>query len=208
MRQQFITIEGGEGSGKSTLCAALVEHLKSRNIDVLLTREPGGVPLAESLRSLLLYGGDITVGSEAELLMMYAARVQHLQELILPTLRRGIWVLCDRFSEASFAYQGGGRGVPKGEIERLDHWLVGENVPDLTLLLDLPVETGMSRAKGRGKLDRIEQEGHDFFERVRKAYLQRAAEFPERIKVLDASRPPDKVLEQAITFIAMVRGVE
>ncbi len=190
---RFITLEGGEGVGKTTNLIFLEQMLTTQGIHVVKTREPGGTPLAEKIRQLLLETHDEAVDPMAELLMMFAARAQHVRHVIKPALARGDWVLCDRFTDATYAYQGGGRGMTMDKIAWLEHTVQGDLRPDLTLLLDAPVQIGMVRAKGRGELDRFEQERYDFFEKVRQAYLSLAQQQPERFVVIDASQPLDKV---------------
>lgn len=184
----FITLEGPEGAGKSTNRDYLAERLRERGVEVLLTREPGGTPLAERVRELLLAPSDEPMAVDTELLLVFAARAQHLQQVIRPALARGSVVLCDRFTDATYAYQGGGRGLPIERIAQLEAFVQGELRPDLTLIFDLPVEVGLARAAARGRLDRFEQEGRGFFEAVRQAYLQRAAQAPQRYRVLDAGQ--------------------
>lgn len=184
----FITLEGPEGAGKSTNREYLAERLREQGIDVLLTREPGGTPLAERIRELLLDPSDEPMAADTELLLVFAARAQHLQQVIRPALAKGSVVLCDRFTDATYAYQGGGRGLPVERIAQLERFVQGELRPDLTLIFDLPVEIGLARAAARGRLDRFEQEGRGFFEAVRQAYLQRAAQDPQRYRVLDAGQ--------------------
>ena len=198
MTQQgkFITIEGGEGVGKSTNLEHLRNLLREQRIDFIETREPGGTPLAEELRQTLLRERDEPVSSDCELLLMFAARAQHLSQRILPALNAGQWVLCDRFTDATFAYQGGGRGLDIRRIATLEQLVQGDLRPDLTLLLDVPVEIGMSRARQRGELDRFEQEQQAFFDRVRSAYLARASAEPQRFRVIDASLPLEQVQQQ------------
>ncbi|MGY6213710.1 dTMP kinase [Methylolobus aquaticus] len=188
---RFITLEGGEGVGKTTCIEAVAERIRAWGREVVVTREPGGTQLGEGLRALLLHSEHVTV--EAELLMMFAARVQHVQELIWPALARGCWVVSDRFTDSSYAYQGGGRGVPAATLRFLERLLPGALQPDLTLLLDAPVEVGRARVLARGGTDRFESEALAFQERVRDAYLERAAAFPERIVVIGASGPADAV---------------
>jgi dTMP kinase len=188
MRGRFITMEGGEGAGKSTMMGRVADWLESAGHRVVRTREPGGTDLAEKLREILLDRNNISLSGRAELLLMFAARAQHLEELIRPALARGDWVLCDRFTDATWAYQGGGRGLPLGEIESLETLVHGDLQPDLTLLLDLPVELGLKRAARRSQADRFEQESTLFFEQVRAAYLERAEAAPDRFAVIDASR--------------------
>ncbi|APU29764.1 dTMP kinase [Ectopseudomonas alcaliphila JAB1] len=184
----FITLEGPEGAGKSTNREYLAERLREQGIDVLLTREPGGTPLAERIRELLLDPSDEPMAADAELLLVFAARAQHLQQVIRPALAKGSVVLCDRFTDATYAYQGGGRGLSIKRIAQLEQFVQGELRPDLTLIFDLPVEIGLARAAARGRLDRFEQEGRGFFEAVRQAYLQRAEQAPQRYRVLDAGQ--------------------
>ena len=189
----FITLEGPEGAGKSTNRDYLAGRLRERGVDVLLTREPGGTPLAERIRELLLAPSDEPMACDAELLLVFAARAQHLQQVIRPALARGAVVLCDRFTDATYAYQGGGRGLPVERIALLESFVQGELRPDLTLIFDLPVEVGLARAAARGRLDRFEQEGRGFFEAVRQAYLRRAEQAPQRYRVLDAGQPLARV---------------
>jgi dTMP kinase len=186
-RPRFITLEGGEGVGKTTNLDFIEEWLSGRGIRTLRTREPGGTALGEAIRGLFLNSGAIV--PEAELLLVFAARAQHLREVIRPALVEGLWVLCDRFTDASYAYQGGGRGLPAEPIEFLERWVQQGLAPDLTLLFDAPVEIGLARARKRGPADRLEAESLEFFGRIRQAYRDLAARQPERIKLLDASRP-------------------
>ncbi|MEH6469331.1 MAG: dTMP kinase [Porticoccus sp.] len=190
---QFITIEGVEGVGKTTNIDFIRQWLVQRNISHVATREPGGTPLAESIRELLLSPRDETVDENTELLMMFAARAQHLAEVIIPALERGQWVLCDRFTDATYAYQGGGRGVSMDKIAQLETLVQGELRPDLTLVLDIPVGIGLARAKNRSAPDRFEQEKIAFFERVRECYLARVKAEPHRYQVIDASQSLDRV---------------
>ena len=196
-RGKFITLEGGEGAGKSTVLSAVREQLVADGADVIITREPGGTPAGEAIRGVLLdpalHGA---IAPETELLLMFAARAQHVRETIKPALAAGRWVLSDRFTDASYAYQGGGRAQPLERIAELERWAADDLQPDLTLLLDLPVGIGLARARGRGPADRIELEAQDFFERVRAAYRARAAAQPARFRVIDASQPLDAVLDQ------------
>nr|WP_189659831.1 MULTISPECIES: dTMP kinase [Pseudomonas] len=189
----FITLEGPEGAGKSTNREYLAARLREHGIDVLMTREPGGTPLAERIRELLLAPSDETMAADTELLLMFAARAQHLAQVIRPALARGTVVLCDRFTDATYAYQGGGRGLCVERIATLETFVQGTLRPDLTLVFDLPIEIGLARAAARGRLDRFEQEGHAFFEAVRQAYLQRAAQHPQRYSLLDAGQPLEAV---------------
>ncbi|ATJ82240.1 dTMP kinase [Halomonas beimenensis] len=194
-RGRFITLEGGEGVGKSTNLAWVADHLMHRGLEVVRTREPGGTPRAEAIRGLLLDPtGEEPLDADAELLLVFAARAQHLARVVRPALERGAWVVCDRFTDATFAYQGGGRGIPPGRIAELEAFVQRGLQPDLTLLLDMPMEAAQHRLEGRldrdgGTRDRFERERSDFFEAVRGAYLARAAEAPQRIAVVDADRP-------------------
>jgi dTMP kinase len=184
----FITLEGPEGAGKSTNREYLAQRLRDHGLDVVLTREPGGTPLAESIRELLLAPADEPMNSDAELLLVFAARAQHLAQVIRPALERGAVVLCDRFTDATYAYQGGGRGLSTQRIEQLESFVQGKMRPDLTLVFDLPVEVGLSRAAARGRLDRFEQEGLGFFEAVRNTYLRRAGQDRQRYRIVDAGQ--------------------
>jgi dTMP kinase len=186
-RGRLITLEGGEGAGKSTVLDAVRERLASRGIDVVVTREPGGTALGEAVRAIVLDPARRELCPESELLLMFAARAQLVRELIMPALDAGRWVLSDRFTDASFAYQGAGRGQPVERIADLERWAATIR-PDLTLLLDLPVADGLARASGRGEADRIEREASEFFERVRAAYRARAVAEPDRFRVIDATR--------------------
>ncbi|RAO75076.1 dTMP kinase [Dyella jiangningensis] len=198
LRGKFISLEGGEGAGKSTLLAGLQKHLVEQGVALVQTREPGGTPLGEAVRAIVLDAARHDMSAEAELLLMFASRAQLVRERIEPALAAGHWVLCDRFTDASYAYQGGGRGVPKERIALLEQWATEGLTPDLTLLLDLPVATGRARAAGRGEADRIESEADAFFERVRATYRERAAEQPQRFRIIDASLTPAEVLDAAI----------
>jgi dTMP kinase len=201
-RGRFITVEGGEGAGKSSNLSYVQSLLEAAGKQVLYTREPGGTPLGESIRELLLGHQHTGMAEDTELLLMFAARAEHIQRKILPALDMGTWVLCDRFTDASYAYQGAGRGIAQERIAVLEEYVQGALRPDLTLLLDLPVEKGLKRAGMRSTPDRFEKEARSFFEKVRQGYLSRAAEEPERIKVIDAS----PVLEQVQQQIALVIG--
>ena len=196
MRGLFITVEGGEGAGKSTQMELIADWLAAQGRNVVRTREPGGTQLAETLREILLDKRNATLSSLTELLLMFASRAQHLDELIRPALQRGDTVLCDRFTDATWAYQGGGRGLPPTEIAALEQLVHGDLQPHLTFLLDLPVEEGMGRAARRGETDRFERESLPFFERVRTAYLERAAAEPGRFAVIDAAGDVDEVWQQ------------
>jgi dTMP kinase len=192
-RGRFITLEGSEGVGKTSNLVFMEQHLRAAGRDVVVTREPGGTPVGEQIRTLLLDPANQAMVSDCELLLMFAARAQHIQEVILPAVARGAWVLCDRFTDATYAYQGGGRGIDAARIAALETWVQGELRPDLTLLLDLPVEIGLARAGERGAPDRFEQEQRAFFERVRQAYLDQAAAQPRRYRVIDAGQPLEVV---------------
>jgi dTMP kinase len=196
MRGRFITLEGSEGSGKSTNLNHIHQRLQQAGIEVILTREPGGTPLGEAIRELLLDHRQQAMASDTELLLMFAARAQHLNELILPSLAAGKWVLCDRFTDATYAYQGAGRGIDNERIAQLEQWVQGELRPDLTLFLDLPVAQGLARAGERAELDRFEREEVVFFERVRQGYLNQAAAQPQRYRVVDAAPPLPEVQAQ------------
>jgi dTMP kinase len=198
MRGKFITLEGIDGAGKSTHLQWLAGRLRGDGgREVVVTREPGGTPLGETLRSLLLHES-MDIGTET--LLMFAARQQHLAQVIRPALDRGAWVLSDRFTDATFAYQGAGRGVPTAKLEALEAWVQSGLQPDLTLFFDVPVEVGQGRLRaGQDGLDRFEREAAEFHERVRTAYLERAARYPARIRVIDSTRSISdirKTLEQ------------
>lgn len=195
-RGLFITVEGGEGVGKSTNMAFLERHLGELGVDLVVTREPGGTALGEDIRELLLRPREESVSARAELLLIFAARAQHLAEVVEPALGAGRWVLCDRFTDATYAYQGGGRQLPMATIRELEQLVQGDLRPDYTLLLDAPVDVGMSRARERADLDRFEQEQIEFFERVRATYLQLAGEGSGRYRVIDAARPLAVVEQQ------------
>ena len=188
MSGRFITLEGGEGVGKTTNIAYIQSLLKEQNIQVLLTREPGGTALAEDIRQLLLDKEQEVIAEQAELLMMFAARAQHIRHVIKPALAQDTWVLCDRFTDATYAYQGGGRNMALSSISWLENFVQGDLRPDLTLLLDAPIQIGMQRAEQRGKLDRFESEKIAFFEKVRQSYLNIARQQPERVKIIDATQ--------------------
>ncbi len=198
MPGKFITLEGVDGAGKSTHLNWLVEHLRTKGRTVVQTREPGGTPLGEKLRELLLHE---PMHLETEALLMFAARREHLELVIKPAIARGDWVVCDRFTDASFAYQGGGRGLPVEKLGQLETWVQGDFQPDLTLLFDLPVDIAAQRMAGAARqLDRFEQEKADFHERVRAAYLARATEMPARVQVID-SRQTLKIIQKQLELI-------
>ncbi len=201
-RGKFITFEGGEGVGKSTNVAFVESYLQSKHIPVVVTREPGGTKLAEKLRTLLLDKKSEAITEEAELLLMFAARSQHLKHVIEPALARGDWVICDRFTDATYAYQGGGRNMKISTIEGLENLIQGNLRPDLTLLLDAPVKVGMERAGKRGAFDRFESETLQFFEDVRRAYLLQAEINPKRIRLIKASQPLAEVQQAIITVLS------
>ena len=199
---RFVSLEGGEGAGKSTVLSALRECLQARGFEVVSTREPGGTPLAEQIRGLLLDPHHEPPAAETELLLMFAARAQHVREVILPALQRGAWVISDRFTDSSYAYQGAGRGLDTALISHLEQHVVGLQ-PALTLLLDIGVAHGRERTRGRDlQPDRIERERDEFFERVRDGFLERARQHPERICVVDATRCVEDVAAQAVACLA------
>ncbi|MGX5219036.1 MULTISPECIES: dTMP kinase [Pseudomonas] len=189
----FITLEGPEGAGKSTNRDYLARKLEAQGLEVVLSREPGGTPLAERVRELLLTPNAEPMAADTELLLVFAARAQHIAQVIAPALARGCVVLCDRFTDATYAYQGGGRGLSEARISQLEDFVQGDLRPDLTLVFDLPIEVGLSRAAARGRLDRFEQEGSNFFNAVRQTYLKRAQAAPERYRIVDAAQPLEQV---------------
>jgi len=197
-RGVFITFEGGEGVGKSTNIAFLEDYLTSRGVELVVTREPGGTRIGEEIRRLLLEVREDAVAPMAELLLIFAARAQHIAEVIEPALGSGKWVLCDRFTDATYAYQCGGRGLDAQQVRTLETLVQGELRPDCTILLDAPVATGLDRANGRGELDRFELEQEVFFERVRATYLRLAREGGGRYRVIDASLPLEEVQKQLL----------
>lgn len=201
MRGKFITVEGVEGAGKTTLITALRERLDEAGIDVLVTREPGGTRLGEALREVLLDNHQHEMVPEAELLIMFAARVQHVKETIRPALAEGTWIVCDRFTDATYAYQGYGRGLDLERIAYLEEWLQEEVKPDLTVLLDLPVEQGLARTGERGGPDRFETEAGEFFDRVRRGYLELAEREPDRFRLVDAGQSQDTVRRRAAELL-------
>jgi len=198
---KFITLEGSEGSGKTTNMLAIKKFLEQQGIEVVVTREPGGTPIAEKIRNLLLDKENSALCSDAELLLMFAARSQHLNELILPALEQGKWVISDRFTDASFAYQGAGRGLSWERITVLKEWVQGGVTPNRTLLFDLPVEVGMARAKKRGPADRFEEEQIQFFEKVRQGYLLLVENEPQRFQIIDAEKTIEAVQSQVLESI-------
>ena len=196
MTSKFITLEGIEGVGKTSNLRYIKELLEASGHDCVVTREPGGTNLGESLRGLLLSHSDDNMSADAELLMMFAARAEHLSKVILPAIEKGQTVLCDRFTEATYAYQGGGRQLDVDKISLLEDWVQGDLRPDLTVILDAPVEIGRARAGSRSEPDRIEKEQDDFFQRVREAYIELADHYPHRICLVDASVGIDAVQQQ------------
>ncbi len=199
---RFITVEGSEGVGKSSNLDFIESLLIGAGKTVVRTREPGGTELGERLRAILLDAKQQNICDDAELLLMFAARAQHLAEVIRPALAAGNWVLCDRFTDATYAYQGAGRGIPFERIAVLEQWVQGDLRPDLTLLLDMPVADGLARAGARSAPDRFEREQAAFFERVREGYLQRARQEPERFRIIDASPPLPEVQAQIRAALA------
>ncbi len=187
---KFITFEGVDGAGKSTHIASFADTLRQHGKTVITTREPGGTALGERLRALLLHE---PMDLETEALLMFAARREHLAQVIVPALTRGDWVISDRFTDATFAYQGGGRGMSLDKLSQLERWVHGDLQPDLTLLFDVPLEVARERLQRTRDLDKFEQEQEDFFARVRQVYLQRAEAFPHRIRVIDSTRPVDEI---------------
>lgn len=206
---RFITLEGIEGAGKTTVADRITQALRSRGITVHATREPGGTKVAERIRSVVLDRGEEHISATAETLLMFGARQIHVDNLIRPALTRGEWVLCDRFTDATHAYQGGGRGVDRHLIERLAQAVHGDLQPDCTLLLDVPVHIGLERMQARrGAVDRFEIESGQFFERVRARYLELAAENPRRIRVIDATARLDQVCEAALAALERALDLE
>ncbi|OGT19724.1 MAG: dTMP kinase [Gammaproteobacteria bacterium RBG_16_57_12] len=204
MRGKFITLEGSEGAGKSTNLAFIRQLLEQAGRQVIVTREPGGTPLGEQIRSLLLNHHKDAMTSDTELLLMFAARAQHIAQVIRPALSAGNYVLCDRFTDATYAYQGGGRGIDSMRIAALEAWVQGDLRPDLTIYLDVPVEIGLARAGARSNPDRFESEEQDFFVRVRARYLDMARRFPLRYRVIDASQPLEAVQRQLAKVLSDV----
>ena len=193
----FITVEGGDGAGKTTHISFISEYMSAMGWQVVNTREPGGTELGESLRALLLDSNDIAISDHTELLLMFAARMQHIDQVIGPALAQGKCVLCDRFTDATYAYQGAGRGIDDHRISELEQWVQQGLQPDLTIVLDVPVEIGLSRTEQRGQSkDRFEQQQLEFKQAVRDRYLERAEQFPQRIKLIDASKTLDQVSTQ------------
>ena len=200
-KAKFITFEGVDGAGKSTHLTWFAETLRERGNEVLVTREPGGTPVGESLRDILL---NQPMHAETEALLMFAARLEHIEQVIKPALQRGIWVVSDRFSDASFAYQGGGRGVSVAKLEQLECWVHENFQPDLTLLFDLPVEVARQRLSKNITLDRFEQEKDSFFEKVRQAYLDRRKKHPGRFVLINAAQSPEQVKKNLDEIILLL----
>jgi len=204
---RFITVEGTEGVGKSTNVAFLKERIEAAGIELVLTREPGGTPLAEDIRNLLLTPNNEKMSVDTELLLVFAARAQHISSVIKPALARGAWVLSDRFTDATYAYQGFGRGIDLKRISQLEEFVQGTLRPDLTILLDAPVHIGLARASARGELDRIEQEKQSFFEKVRDGYHYQMGREPERFALIDAAKDLAGVRIQVDALISNRLGV-
>ncbi|MCR4300922.1 MAG: dTMP kinase [Sulfuricaulis sp.] len=200
-RRLFITLEGGEGAGKSTNLIFVRQWLQREGCDVVVTREPGGTEIGERVRDILLHTKQLHITPESEMLLMFAARFEHINKVIRPALAAGKLVLCDRFTDATYAYQGGGRGLPADRIAAVEDWVQGDLRPDLTLLFDIPVEAGRERAGQRSEPDRFERENNEFFQRIRATYLARAAREPKRIHVIDASRPLEQVEQQIVSVL-------
>jgi len=205
MRGKMISVEGIEGVGKSTLLPLMAETLRQSGIKVIETREPGGTVIGEQIRNVLLHQKEAAIAPVTELTMMFAARAQHLEEVIKPALHSGHWVLCDRFTDSTYAYQGGGRQLPSSLIEKIEHAVIESFQPDHTVLLDLDVIEGLDRAAQTGAKDRFESESIAFFNRVREAYLSRASQF-DRITVISAAPPLMEVSRAVVTWIADIRG--
>ena len=202
MAGKFISIEGVEGAGKSTQVRFIQDYLTSLGKTVVVTREPGGTELSEKIRNLLLEPSPNSMDNDTELLLMFASRAEHVSKVINPALHRGEWVLCDRFLDATYAYQGGGRGIERQRIQQIADWTLKGLTPDLTLLFDLPVELGLERVLERkGEMDRFEQEKINFFKKIRKSYLKSAKAEPNRIKIVDASLSITKIQKQLTQLI-------
>jgi len=203
-KNYFITVEGIEGVGKTTSVRFLAEYLHEHNKSVMVTREPGGTPLADDIRRFILAEHQEQIYPDTELMLIFAARAQHIAKVIQPALAQGQWVLCDRFTDASYAYQGAGRGIPAERIATLETWVQGDLRPDLTILLDAPIDVSLERIKQRGKLDRFESEHIDFFRKVKNCYLQRAHNEPSRFRIVDASGSVEKVQAQLIKILQSI----
>jgi dTMP kinase len=202
----FITIEGIEGAGKSTAMRFLEQCFQSAKLNYIVTREPGGTMIAEAIRHIVLNRHEEIMNSDTELLLMFAGRAQHIQQVINPALAEGKFVICDRFTDATYAYQGGGRGISNDRIAILESWVQGGLQPDLTILLDIPFPVSLRRITSRGQKDRIEQEKSEFFQRVRAAYLARAQNYPERFRIIDASQSLNDVQDK-LKAILMAHGI-
>jgi dTMP kinase len=200
---KFITFEGVDGAGKSTHLVWFADALRARGVELLVTREPGGTPLGEQLREILLHQ-TMSIGTEA--MLMFAARLEHVEQVIKPALAAGKWVISDRFSDASFAYQGGGRGMDWQRLHQLEQWVHPDLQPDLTLFFDVPIEIARARLANNSALDRFEQEKGDFFERVRAAYYRRVAESPARYAVIDAAQSIENVQRQLLEVFKVIEG--
>ena len=198
---KFITFEGIDGAGKSTHLAWLESFLRGKGIEVVVTREPGGTPLGENIRALLLDGRD-SMHPETEALLMFASRREHVERVILPALERGQWVISDRFTDASYAYQGGGRGLSTDRLDDLEKWTLQDFQPDLTIYFDVSVEIGRQRVSTIKTADRFEREKDEFFSRVRSSYLDRVRRFPQRIRLIDSNQPLEKVKESLNNIIS------
>jgi len=205
-RGRFITLEGIEGVGKSSHVSAMIESLAAHGREAIATREPGGSPFADRIRSLLIDPAGDAPSADTELLLVFAARAEHLARRILPALEGGQWVVCDRFTDATYAYQGGGRGIAAERIAVVEDWVQGGFRPDRTLLLDAPVAQALERARGRGPADRFEREATAFFERARAVYLERARREPERFRVIDASQPLEAVRAAVLAAIGDIEA--
>ena len=201
MTAKFITLEGMDGAGKSTHIPSIIEMLKARGHEVVSTREPGGTPLGERLRELLLHEA---MHAETETLLMFAARREHIANVIAPALERGAYVLSDRFTDATFAYQSGAKGVSANKVEILEQWVQEDLQPDMTLLFDVPVEVSIARLAGARSPDKFERESADFFTRIRNAYLERASKNPQRFRVIDASKSLEEVAKSVKDIIATI----
>jgi dTMP kinase len=201
MTAKFITLEGMDGAGKSTHIPSIIEMLKARGREVISTREPGGTPLGERLRELLLHEA---MHAETETLLMFAARREHIANVIAPALERGAYVLSDRFTDATFAYQSGAKGVPANKVEILEQWVQEDLQPDITLLFDVPVEVSIARLAGARSPDKFERESADFFTRIRNAYLERARKNPQRFRVIDGSKSLEEVAKAVKDIIATI----
>ena len=200
-KARFITFEGVDGAGKSTGLEWFANALRERGVDLLVTREPGGTPLGEKLRELVLHE---SMHAETEAMLMFASRREHVEQVIRPALQRGTWVISDRFSDASFAYQGGGRGVPVAKLEQLEQWTHGDLQPDLTLLFDIPIEVARARLSNNVSLDKFEREQGEFFDKVRQAYLARVAKNPDRYAVIRAEKSLNEVQHQLLDILATI----